>query len=388
MISEDDTIISQFGIDLLEEEIDQVIFSTNEFLTDSTFIQPNGPFWLILQISMGLATVFTLVLAGSMAYKMMVKHEPLDVFKILRVLGISIVMSWWYPPAITSISRVGSMSSQTASVLDIVAYIPNCLGQYTHALYQIEAESVEERYNDIQVALEKRDSIDQYCRALVEAANKNTSAESTDGTELTDTNSEVSSAVEMARNTIKTTSAGLIVLLDKLVMFIALIVYRIGWWGTIYCQQILLGALTIFGPIQWAFSILPKWEGAWAKWLVRYITVQLYGAMLFFTGFYVLLLFDIVLSIELDNLEALSCDVESYASYIQSCFFTAGYLMAASIVACKCLGLVPDLASWIIPEGETAFSARSFGEGVAGGMRGPLQGAAGSVTGGVGRAFV
>ena len=64
-------------------------------------------------------------------------------------------------------------------------------------------------------------------------------------------------------------TAGAVVGIDKIIMLIALIVFRIGWWATIYCQQILLGMLTIFGPIQWAFSLLPKWEGAWAKWLGR-----------------------------------------------------------------------------------------------------------------------
>ena len=44
--------------------------------------------------------------------------------------------------------------------------------------------------------------------------------------------------------------------------------------------------LTIFGPIQWAFSLLPKWEGAWAKWLIRYLTVHFYGAMLYFVGYF------------------------------------------------------------------------------------------------------
>jgi hypothetical protein len=44
---------------------------------------------------------------------------------------------------------------------------------------------------------------------------------------------------------------------------------------------------------------------------------------------------------------------------------TAGYLLVASIVSLKCLNFVPDLAAWMIPEGDTAFSARSFGEGVA-----------------------
>ena len=73
--------------------------------------------------------------------------------------------------------------------------------------------------------------------------------------------------------------------LDKIIMLLSLVVFRIGWWGTIFCQQILLGMLTIFGPLQWAFSLLPKWEGAWAKWITRYLTVHFYGAMLYFVGF-------------------------------------------------------------------------------------------------------
>ena len=56
-------------------------------------------------------------------------------------------------------------------------------------------------------------------------------------------------------------------------------------------------------------------------------------------------------------------------------FFSAGYLMAASIVALKCLNLVPDLAAWMIPEGDTAFSTRNFGEGVASQTKMSAQGA-------------
>ena len=56
---------------------------------------------------------------------------------------------------------------------------------------------------------------------------------------------------------------------------------------------------------------------------------------------------------------------EGAAAFLQNAFFSAGYLMAASIVALKCLNLVPDLAAWMIPEGDTAFSTRNFGEGVA-----------------------
>lgn len=86
---------------------------------------------------------------------------------------------------------------------------------------------------------------------------------------------------------------------------------------------------------------------------------------LYFVGFYVLLLFDIVLCIQVENLTAITVSEQTMAAYLQNSFFSAGYLMAASIVALKCLNLVPDLAAWMIPEGDTAFSTRNFGEGVA-----------------------
>ena len=44
-------ILSDFGINLLEEEIDDVIFQTNEFLTDATFTGSQGPFWWILSVA-------------------------------------------------------------------------------------------------------------------------------------------------------------------------------------------------------------------------------------------------------------------------------------------------------------------------------------------------
>ena len=43
-------ILQDFGINILEEEIDDVIFQTNEFLCDATFTGANGPFWWLIQI--------------------------------------------------------------------------------------------------------------------------------------------------------------------------------------------------------------------------------------------------------------------------------------------------------------------------------------------------
>ena len=260
----DSSILSDFGINILEEEIDDVIFQTNEFLCDATFTGSQGPFWWILQMCMALAALFSIVVAASMAYKMMVKHEPLDVMKLFKPLVVSIILCWWYPPA--------------------------------------------DKFEEIQELIYVRDTMYTALQAQADVARTGTSDPNL--IESTMEQAGVDEVTNMEKDASKlwftSLTAGAVVGIDKIVMLIALIVFRIGWWATIYCQQILLGMLTIFGPIQWAFSLLPKWEGAWAKWLIRYLTVHFYGAMLYFVGFYVLLLFDIVLCIQADNLSAIT----------------------------------------------------------------------------------
>lgn len=358
-----DNILSDFGINLLEEEVDDVIFQTNEFLCDATFTGSQGPFWWILQMCMALAALFAIVMAAGMAYKMMVKNEPLDAMKLFRPLAVAIVMTWWYPPADTGMHNSGS----SWCVLDFLSYIPNAIGSYTHDLYQAEAAQIGDKFEEVQQLIFVRDTLYTSLQAQADVARAGTMDPALIESTMEQTGVDEVTNMETDASKLWFTSlvSGATVCIDKIVMVIALIVFRIGWWATIYCQQILLGMLTIFGPIQWAFSLLPKWEGAWAKWMIRYLTVHFYGAMLYFVGFYVLLLFDIVLCIQVENLTAITQNEATMAAYLQNSFFSAGYLMAASIVALKCLNLVPDLAAWMIPEGDTAFSTRNFGEGVA-----------------------
>ena len=261
---------------------------------------------------MGLAALFSIIMAAGIAYRMMVKHEPLDVMKLFRPLAVSIILCWWYPPADTGIGNSGN----SWCVLDFLAYIPNAIGSYTHDLYEAEASQISDRYEEVQGLIYVRDTLYQNLQAQADVARTGTSDPNL--VEATMENAGVDEVTAMEKDASKlwftsltagaivgldkiimlmdevtamekdasklwftSLTAGAIVGLDKIIMLIALIVFRVGWWSTIYCQQILLGILTIFGPIQWAFALLPKWEGAWAKWLIRYLTVHFYGAMLY-----------------------------------------------------------------------------------------------------------
>lgn len=356
-----DSLDQVFGMSLFEEEIDQVIFRTNEFLI-SGGADTGGPFWYIMQFCMTLGALFGVIMAAGMAYKMMVKGEAFDPLKIFKVFGIAAVMFFWYG------STPGGTSG--AGVLDMLAYVPNAVGSWTHDMYEIEAMQVMESYNQLKKPMDELN--DSIIRKY--AAYESSKAQTAQHAQTVIGSVESPAKVVEADKTvnimdISAAYAQGVVTFDKVVMFLALAIFRIGWWGTIYCQQVLLGMLTIFGPITWAFSILPKWEGAWAKWLTRYLTVHFYGAMLYFVGFYVLLLFDIVINIQLDTLNNITADNTSLTQYLTHAMMSSGYLLVASIVSMKCLNLVPDLAAWMIPEGDTAFSTRNFGEGVASGVK-------------------
>ena len=362
-MNENDSTLLDFGINLFDEEIDDVIFKTNEFLTDSTFTGAQGPFWWIVQMSMALAAMFAICVIANMALKMMVKHEPLDVMKLFKPLMVSIVLMWWYPPAQTHRFNSGN----TWCVLDMLAYIPNAIGSYTHDLYEAEAAQVEDRFNDVKRLLYQRKDLTTEFVSKVGTLNKNifnialeTAIQEAAGVESTDAEQNLAE-----KQYSESLVAGFLILLDQLIMTLALVIFKIGWWGTIYGQQIILGMLTIFGPIQWAFSLLQRWEGAWAKWIIRYLTIHFYGAMLYFVGFYVLLLFDVVLNLQYNELSGVLADPEQIGAFLKNIGLSAVYLLAASIVSLKCLLLVPDLAAWMIPEGDTAFSTRSFGSGIA-----------------------
>lgn len=372
-------LTSTLGIDLFDEDIDNVVFATNSFLCNNTFIGTNGPFWWILQMSMCLGAMFSICVGASIAYKMMVKGEPIDVLKIMKVFAISLVLVFWYPPSMTKVGSSGGC------ILDLLAYIPNCIGSYTHDLYEAEAVQVQEKMygsdgkGGLMELVKQRDekaseaiSDPNAAEKMVDEARAN---DQTGELNQEDINSTVKANKDLEKAKAKVDFAGTMIGFDKLVMFFSLVIYKIGWWSTIFCQQILLGMLTIFGPIQMAFSVLPKWEGAWAKWVIRYLTVHFYGAMLYFVGFYVLLLFDIVISVQIENLTAINSGEGTITAYVQNAFITGGYLLVASVVSLKCLNLVPDLAAWMIPEGDTAFSTRNFGEGVASSAKASITGA-------------
>lgn len=68
-MADNSSILSDFGINILEEEIDDVIFQTNEFLCDATFTGSNGPFWWLLVVAVINPPKYNFYRCKSVSYK-------------------------------------------------------------------------------------------------------------------------------------------------------------------------------------------------------------------------------------------------------------------------------------------------------------------------------
>ena len=110
-------------------------------------------------------------MAAGMAYKMMVKHVPLDVMKLFRPLAVSLILCWWYPPADTGMANSGS----NWCFLDFLSYIPNCVGSYTHDLYEAEASQISDKFEKVQELIYVRDTMYTALQAQADVAHTGTS---------------------------------------------------------------------------------------------------------------------------------------------------------------------------------------------------------------------
>ena len=64
----DSSILSDFGINILEQEIDDVIFQTNEFLCDATFTGSQGPFWWLLVVAVTKSQIHKFLISYFLLY--------------------------------------------------------------------------------------------------------------------------------------------------------------------------------------------------------------------------------------------------------------------------------------------------------------------------------
>ena len=164
------------------------------------------------------------------------------------------------------------------------------------------------------------------------------------------------------------------------------------YYGMLVGQRIFLSVLKLFCPVMFALSIVPPWRNAWSQWISKYLTVSLWGFLVYLIVYYVDFLIMFYLRSDLTAYNSLLHNAVNWnnigALGMQAigttCMYVVGMLAGAKI-----LSMVPEVCSWLIPGGVSS-GAGSAASGVAtaagsagvSAAAGAVGGAVGSVVGG------
>lgn len=156
---------------------------------------------------------------------------------------------------------------------------------------------------------------------------------------------------------------------NLIIRFIGEAIFQIAYYSLLVMQLVFMKLLAIFAPLMFALSIAPPWSSAWSQWISKYLTISLWGFVVYLCVFYA----DAILLYTLEK------DIRAYTALIgqtsigswssigtlgmqgigSTCMYFVGMCIGAVL-----LKSVPEVCSWLIPGGVSSSTAGGAGGAV------------------------
>ena len=344
------TILNVFltmGLPAIDESLQSVI----------TAIRSQTPSALgqITSIARVIGLIAALCVASYECRVMRLGRRALDVFKIMRIVGLSICIS--------SSGFIGSAVATPGKVLESTT--KGMAKSMNKRLVKQEEKvaKLQEKYytkiralqDSIEVAKRIQEIGDDpawYDKIIYSVKNLGTTIDN------------------FSKRAAITTETKITEWVNLVIRFIGECIFQIAYFSLLLMQAVFMKVLLMFAPIAFAMSIAPPWSSAWSQWISKYATISLWGFLVYLFVFYA----DFVLNYSLQK------DIVAYTTLIgkakgtwteigslgmqgigSTCFYFVGMCVGAVL-----LKSVPEVASWLIPGGVSSSTAGSAGTSVIG----------------------
>ena len=351
------------GLPAIDESLDKLLVAMESF-----------PKSAILGSAIGYARVIGLCLAlcvGSYeCWMMMLGRRAVDVMKLLRIVALSmcITSSSWI---CTQLQAPGKALESTTKAMAMAK---------NKEVAALERKVAEKQASYLDRLREVQDSIDaaKQIQAIGEDANWWDKLIYS----MENLGSTINNYTQRAAVAAETKVSEWI---NDIIRFIGELIFQMSYYGMLVAQRIFLTVLGVFAPIMFAVSIVPPWSSAWSQWISKYLSLSLWGFVVYMCLYYI----DFIL---LYNLQE---DITAYSKLLQgevsswsqigalglqgigsNCMYAMGMLVGAYVIR-----FVPEVSSWLIPGGVSSGVGSVAGGVAAGAVGGAISGAvaAGSV---------
>lgn len=158
--------------------------------------------------------------------------------------------------------------------------------------------------------------------------------------------------------------------INLVIRFIGECIFQISYFSLLLMQAVFLQVLGMFAPLAFAMSIAPPWSSAWSQWVSKYATISLWAFLVYLFVFYADFIIEYTLRDDIRSYTALIGNAKGTWAQIKTfgmqgvgttCMYFVGMCVGAVL-----LKSVPEVASWLVPGGVSSSTAGSAGTSVIG----------------------
>ena len=232
----------------------------------------NGLFGEMQSMARGLGITLALCVGSYECWVMILGRRAMDVLKILRILGLAICIQF---------------SPLICSALDVP-------GNWLESRTQGMAKAANKQVATLEraVATKQQEYMDSLRSQMSKQEEQKAAQDAATEDGIWD---KIQHGVENIGISIQNFAKQAAVLLETkisewandIIRFIGEIIFQMTYYGMLVGQRIFLSVLKLFCPVMFALSIVPPWRSAWSQWISKYLTISLWGFLVYLIVYYI-----------------------------------------------------------------------------------------------------
>ena len=284
-----------------------------------------------ISIGQAIGGTMCLVIVAQEAYQMMQLKKGIDVLALLRPILLSLVLANW-------------TSFTMALRQPFVGEGNSVEGWAKNGIYKREKLAVDQLHEQRWKIQLSQYTVLQDARAKADAADEAMQEDKSLIGEIYGTVEDFfEKVVDLTKTRLNMKNTFFAWIFEKLIDFIAMLIWNCCVLLTFFAREIGLGIMTITGPITFGMSVLPVWKDAWASWVSRYISLCLYGFVAYVVMAAALQLFKYGIEVDIKRMSTPGIVFTDFMN------FNGLYVLMGAVVGGFGLRMVPEIVTWIVP---------------------------------------